>query len=122
MDDAGGTPRTLVNDVTQANFATPRAVLDDTGLDKSAFERLLGLADLTGTFTTWFNDAANQMFDVCKTISSTSVQRTLTNTVSGNTLAAEVWLTDFPLQRGQDGSFTAAVPFALANGAVPTWT
>lgn len=121
VDDASGTPRAIVNDVTQCNFATPRAVLDDTGLDKSAYERLLGLADLTGAFTLWFNDAANAGFDVVKTVSSTSVQRTLTNTVSGNTLAAEVWLTDFPLQRGQDGSFTAAIPFVLANGAVPTW-
>jgi hypothetical protein len=122
VDDAGGSVCTLVNDVTQCNFATPRAVLDDTGLDKSAYERLLGLADLTGSFTLWFNDAGSQGFSVVKTISSTSVQRTLTNTVSGNTLAAEVWLTDQPWQRGADGSFTAAIPFVLANGAVPTWT
>jgi hypothetical protein len=121
VDDAGGSVCALVNDVTQLNFATPRAVLDDTGLDRSAIERLLGLADLTGQFTLWFNDDASKGFSVVKTISSTSVQRTMTNTVSGNTLAAEVWLTDQPWTRGQDGAFTAAIPFVLANGAVPTW-
>lgn len=121
VDDAGGSVCTLVNDVTQLNFATPRAVLDVTGLDKSAFERLLGLADLTGTFTIWFNDDASKGFSVVKTIASSTVQRTITNTVSGNTLAAECWLTDQPWTRGTDGSFSAAIPFALANGAVPTW-
>lgn len=122
VDDASGTARAIRNDVTQCNFATPRAVLDDTGLDKSAYERLLGLADLTGTFTVWFNDAANAAFDVVKTVSSTSNARTLTNTVSGNTLAAEVYLTDQPWTRGQDGAFTAAIPFVLADGTVPSWT
>lgn len=121
VDDAGGTARAIKNDVTQLSFATPRAVLDDTGLDKSAIERLLGLADLSGTFTGWFNDATNAFFDVVKTVSSTSVIRTMTSAVSGQTLAAEVWLTDFPLQRGQDGALTAAIPFVLADGTVPAW-
>ena len=98
-----------------------RAVQDVTGLDKSAYERLLLLADFTGTATCVFNDTANQMFDVLKSVPSTSVNRTMTNTISGQTLACEVVLTDFPLQRTQSGEFTAAVPFALADGAVPTW-
>jgi hypothetical protein len=61
------------------------------------------------------------MFAVFKTVPSTSVARTTTLTVSGQTLAPEVLYTDFPLTRAQDGALTAAVPGVLANGTVPTW-
>lgn len=121
VDDAGGTARNIRNDLTNLAVATPRAVQDVTGLDKSAFERILNLADLTGTLNGVMNIATNQGHDVFKTISSTSVLRTLTNTISGVTLAAEVLLTDYPLTRSPAGEFTYAVPFVLADGTVPTW-
>ena len=122
FDDAGAAARNIRNDATTISWATPRAVQDVTGLDKSAIERLLNLADFTGTVTVVFNDAANQCFDVFKTVGNTSVNRTCTQTISGQTLANEVVVTDFPLNRAADGAFTAAVPFALADGVVPTWS
>jgi hypothetical protein len=121
IDDAGGTPRNIRNDLTNLAFATPRAVQDTTGLDKSAMERLLVLADLTGTLNGIMNITANASHDVFKTVPSTSVNRTNTQTISGVTLAAECVVTDYPLTRAQSGDFTFAVPFALADGAVPTW-
>jgi len=68
-----------------------------------------------------FNDAANQSHDVFKTVPSSSVQRTVTLTVSGQTLANEMIFTDYPLARAASGELTATVPGQLANGAVPTW-
>lgn len=121
VDDSSGTPRAIKNDITNLDFATPRAVQDVTGIDKSAMERLLLLADFSGTLNGVFNDAANASHDVLKTVPSTSVARTLTATVSGQTLAGEVLLTDYPLSRGNDGALTWAVPFVLADGTVPTW-
>lgn len=59
---------------------------------------------------------------VFKTVSSTSVVRTLTLTVSGQTLANEVLFTDYPLTRAASGELTYAAPFVLANGATPTWS
>jgi hypothetical protein len=85
-------------------------------------ERLLLLADFSGTLNGVFNDATDFSHDVLKTVPSTSVARTLTLTVSGNTLAGEVLLTDYPLSRGNDGALTWAVPFVLADGTTPTWT
>lgn len=121
VDDSSGTARAIVNDVTNCEFATPRATQDTTGMDKSAFERLLLLADFTVTLNGVFNDASNLSHDVFKTIPSTSVQRTVTLTVSGQTLATECILTDYPLTRADSGELTWAVPGSLANGAVPTW-
>jgi hypothetical protein len=121
VDDSGGTVRAIRNDVTNLQFATPRAVQDVTGVDKSATERILLLADFSITLNIVFNPASNQSHDVFKTVPSTSVNRTTTLTVGGVTLANEVLYTDYPLTRGQGGELTAAVPGVLADGAVPTW-
>lgn len=94
---------------------------DVTGIDKSAIERILLLADFSVTFTLVFNPASNQSHDVFKTVSSTDVARTTTLTIGGKTLANEVRYTDYPLSRSATGEFTAKVPGVLADGAVPTW-
>src|SRR5688572_26079290 len=123
LDDSGGVARAIINDVTNLDFATPRAVQDVTGIDRSAMERLLLLADFTGTLNGVFNDAAlTGAHTVLKTVSSTSVNRTLTLVISGQTLANEVVVTDYALTRAQDGAFTWSAPFALADGTVPTWS
>lgn len=121
VDDAGGTARAIKNDITNLQFATPRAVQDVTGIDKSAMERLLLLADFSITLNGVFNDAANQAHDVFKTVPSTSVARTVTLTVSGQTLANECLFTDYPLTRSDSGELTFAVPGVLSDGTVPTW-
>lgn len=121
VDDASGTPQAIKNDFTNLQFATPRGVQDITGIDKSAYERLLLLADFSVTLNGVFNPASNASHDVFKTITSTSVNRTVTLTVSGKTLANECLLTDYPLTRADGGEFTFAVPGVLSDGQVPTW-
>ncbi|MFI2426504.1 hypothetical protein ACH5A7_20810 [Streptomyces sp. NPDC018955] len=121
VDDASGTARAIVNDITNLQFATPRGVQDATGIDKSAFERILLLADFSVTLNGVFNDAANMSHDVFKTVPSTSVARTTTLTVSGQTLANECLYTDYPLTRSDSGELTFSVPGVLADGVVPTW-
>lgn len=123
IDDAAGTPRILSNDFTSLTLATPRAVQDITGLDKSAIERQLLLADGSMTINApALNDAANQSHAVFKTVSSTSVARTTVFALSGQSLTMEMLPTDYQINRGADGSFTFAVPLVLADGTVPTWT
>ncbi|CAL9352021.1 hypothetical protein SUDANB1_00479 [Streptomyces sp. enrichment culture] len=121
VDDASGTARAIKNDITNLQFATPRGVQDVTGIDKSAYERLLLLADFSITLNGVFNDAANQAHDVFKTVPSTSVARTVSLTVSGQSLNNECLFTDYPLTRGDDGALTFAVPGVLSDGTVPTW-
>ncbi|MEV6181354.1 hypothetical protein [Streptomyces sp. NPDC052015] len=94
---------------------------DITGIDKSAYERLLLLADFSVTLNGVFNDAANQSHDVFKTVPSTSVARTVTLTVSGQTLANECLFTDYPLTRSDSGELTFSAPGVLSDGTVPTW-
>lgn len=122
IDDSSGTPRDIRNDFTNCEFATPRAVQDVTGLDKSAMERLLLLADMSFTGNGVFNDAANMSHSVFKTVPSTSVARTTTLTVSGQTLAGELLFTDYALTRAADGALTFSAPGVLADGTVPTWS
>lgn len=122
VDDSGGNVCDIRNDVTNFEFSTPRAVQDVTGLDKSAMERLLLLADFSITLNGVFNDEASKSHAVLKTVSSTSVARTTTITVSGQTLAPEVLYTDYALSRGDDGSLTWSAPGVLSDGTVPTWS
>jgi len=122
VDDSAGTVQAIKNDVTNFNFATPRGVQDVTGVDKSAMERLLLLADFSITLNGVFNDAAGASHAVLKTVPSTSVNRTTTLTVSGQTLAGELLYSDYALTRNQDGSLTWTAPGVLADGTVPTWS
>jgi hypothetical protein len=123
VDDSGGTARDIRNDITNFEFATPRAVQETTGIDKSAFERLLLLADFSITLNGVFNPTATtSSHAVLKTVGSTSVNRTITIVVSGQTLANECIITDYALTRGDDGSLTWQAPAVLADGTVPTWS
>lgn len=122
VDDSGASARDIRNDVTALPFTTPRGVQDVTGLDKSAFERLLLLADFTVTPTGVFNDAANLSHAVFKTVPSTSVLRTVSIGVSGQTLANECLFTDYNITRASEGSLTWTAPGVLADGTVPTWS
>lgn len=123
VDDSGGTPQDIRNDIGNFQFATPRAVQDITGIDKSAIERQLLLADFSITLNgPAFNDAAAHEHVVFKTVPSTSVARTVSINVSGQTLANETLFTDYQLNRGQDGSLTWTAPGVLADGTVPTWS
>ena len=122
VDDSGGTARAMINDVTNFSFSTPRGVQDVTGVDKSAMERLLLLADCSVQLNGVFNDAATtQSHVVLSTVSSTSVARTVTWVVSGQTLPNEILFSDYALTRAGDGSLTWSAPGALSDGTVPTW-
>ena len=119
-DDDTGTPQTISNDVTNLDFATPRAVQDVTGVDKAAMERLLLLADFSATLNGVWNDGSNASHDVFS--GDLSVVRTLDLSLSGQKLSNEVLLTDYRLTRAANGAKTWAVPAVLADGTVPTWT
>ena len=122
VDNSSGTAQAIKNDITNFSFSTPRGVQDVTGVDKSAMERLLLLADFQITLNGVFNDAANMSHAVLSTVPSTSVVRAITFTHSGNTLANECIVTDYALTRAADGSLTWSAPAALADGAIPTWS
>lgn len=122
VDDSGGTARAIINDITDFSVSTPRPEQLVTGVDKSAEERLLLLADCSFTLNGVFNDAASvSAHAVFSTVPSTSVARTTTLAVSGQTLAPELLYTDYNLTRATDGSLTWTTTGVLSDGTVPTW-
>lgn len=123
VDDSGGTPRDIRNDITNFEFATPRAVQEITGIDKSAFERLLLLADFSLTMTGVYNPTATtSSHAVLKTVSSSSVLRTVSMTVLAQSLNNECIITDYNITRSNSGELTWTSPAVLADGSVPTWS
>lgn len=127
VDDSTSTAQTISNDITNYSFTMPRATQDVTGVDKSANERLLLLADFSVTLNGVFNDAANAEHDVFKTIPSTSVARAVVinpiGTATGDPqLSVTCLLTDYQLTRAATGELTWQVPGSLSDGTVPSWT
>lgn len=121
VDDSSGTVCTIKNDITDWDLSTPRAVQEVTGVDKSAFERILNLADVSVTLNGVFNPSASMSHSVFRTVPSTSVARTTTLTINGVTLASEILYTDYQITRSDAGELTWSAPGVLADGTVPTW-
>lgn len=124
VDDSGGTARAIKNDFTNFSISTPRAVQDVTGVDKSAIERLLLLADvqveLDGVFDSAATTSAHAVFS---TVPSTAVNRTTTIVIPGTvtaTFAAELLYTDYNITRAASGELTFKCPGVLADGNVST--
>lgn len=128
VDDSSSTARTISNDITNWQMASPRGVQDITGVDKSAKEELLLLADFSVTLNGVFNaSTANAAHDVFKTIPSTSVQRHVDIYPNGTTTGLPrlnnlCILTDYQVTRANDGSLVWQVPGQLADGTVPAWS
>ena len=121
VDDSGGSARTISNDITDFSLSTPRNTQVVTGLDKSAEERLQLLADFTCTINGVFDDAATVAHAVFATVPSSSVARTVTIVVSGQTLPNETFFNDYALTRAASGELTFSAPGTLTGGTVPTW-
>jgi hypothetical protein len=119
VDSSTPTLTDIKNDVTSFDFSTPRDVQEVTGVDKSAVERILLLADFSITINGVFNTATSH--PVLKTIPSSDVVRTVSLAISSQTLAPECLLTDYAITRSEKGELTWKVPGVLADGTAPTW-
>lgn len=121
VDDATNSATDIRNDVTELQFSTPRAVQEVTGLDKSAIERLLLLADFSMTPKGVFNPAVSHT--VFSTVPSTSVNRAVSMTVDAASLnLTGVLFTDYQIDRTNTGELNWTAPGVLADGATPTWS
>jgi hypothetical protein len=118
IDNSAGTLKALVNAFTSIEVATPIAVQEVTGLNKSAIERIHLMADASATFSGPFDPAADGPHDVFTPMLNA---RTVSLAHASQSLSMEMLLTDYPLTRGDDGSLQFAVPAVLADGTVPTW-
>lgn len=123
--DSGGTPRTISNDVTDFTLATPVALQDVTGVDKSAHEKLALLRDLTLQLKMVFNAAANFSHAVFSTITTSPNNRATSvyPTSNGSTpvMAANCLYSAYNVTRAAAGELTTQADGTLADGAIPTW-
>lgn len=122
VDDSGGTPRDISNDITTVSISTPRGIQEVTGINVSGMERILLLADVETELNGVFNDAANMSHVVFKTVTSTSVARTTSFAVSGQTLSCEEVYDNYELSRSDSGELTWSTTGRLSDGTPPTWS
>lgn len=124
LDDSGGTPRDITNDVQSITLNTPRGVIDASGLDKTGYERLLGRSDVTGSLNGYFDAGSNLAHAVLKTVPTQAgtVTRTLAIGFSTGTATAEVVVSDYGITIGQDGAMTWTAPYQAANGSAVVWS
>lgn len=123
--DATGVSQTISNDVGDFTLSTPRAVQDVTGVDKSAHERILLLADATADLKGIFNAAANMSHAVLSTVPSTSVVRAVSVAPTSNAatpiLPFNALFESYDITRAAAGELTWQAKCNLADGALPTW-
>lgn len=122
VDDSASSAKDIKNDITDINWNITRATGDVTGMDKSAYERLILLADFSVQMNGAFNDASNLSHDVGKTVGSADVVRTVKAVISGQTLINECILTDYANTRSPTGEWTWNIPGVLQSGTDPTWS
>jgi hypothetical protein len=125
VQDSSLSAQTITNDITNWTLSTPRAVQDVTGVDKSANERILLLADISVTYNGVFNYASDMSHEVFATVPSTSVARanTLQPTSSDEpVLDFTCIFTDYQLTRAATGELTWQVPGSGSSGTVPSWS
>lgn len=122
--DAGAVARTISNDISNYTFSTPRGVQDTTGVDKSAHEALLLLADFSVTFNGILDPGSNLSHAVFSSVPSTSVARATTITPTSATtptMTCNVLYSDYQITRAATGEVTWSAPGQLSDGNVPTW-
>jgi len=126
VDDSGGSLRDISNDITGGyGVNMTQALIDVTGLDKSAIERLTGTSDGDVTLTGTFNKASNKSHDVFKVRTGT---RTFDLRVGGNTstnpsCTMEMKVGNYNLARdASTGAMVWTVTLNLADGTVPAWS
>ncbi len=125
VDDSSSAAQTISNDVTDYQFSTPRGIQDTTGVDKSAHERLLLLADYSATLKGVFDNGTNLSHAVFKTIPSTSVNRNVKiEPINAATpfLSCLCVLSTYDINRTATGELTWSVKADLADGTVPSWS
>ena len=66
VDDSGGTPRDISDNITGYEIGNTQNLLDSTTISKSAMERLIGLGDLSISLSGVFDKASNKSHDVFK--------------------------------------------------------
>lgn len=124
LDDSGGTLRDISSTVDSVQVGTSQGLIEVTGLDKFAAERITSLGDGSFQISGPFDAATNKAHDVFTPISAV---RTATYDIGGTTtgnprLSMEVVIANYNISRDSGGKLTWTATLNLANGTVPAWS
>ena len=122
VDNSSGSLVDISNDCTSITFNQGQNLLDITGIDKSAMERIAALGDLTVSVSGVFNASSSHTV-----FSNLANNRTCSYAIGGNTtsnplLSFEGLCSSYNLDRASDGGITFSVDISLQSGTVPTWS
>lgn len=118
VQDSGGMARDIANDVQTITANQTRALIDDTGIDVDAMERLAGLRDADISMTGTFNPEADHSHDVFKNL---DVLREVVISYTGATLTLTCAIESYNVVRAANGALTWTVQMRSAGGVV-SWT
>ncbi len=123
VDDSGGTARDLSSNITSYSITVPNNLMEQTSIEKLGMERIVMVGDGAVTLNGVFDKASNKSHDVFKTRTG---DRTVTIAIGGNTsgypkLEMEMLVSDYNLERGDDGTLNWTATLELSNGTVPAW-
>ena len=124
VDDSGGSARDISNDIGDYGINISQELIETTGLDKSARERITGMSDGDVTLNGFFNAASNKSHDVFKTRTGT---RTFDLRIGGNTssnpkLTMEMLVANYNITRGSGGELNWTATLNLQSGTGPAWS
>lgn len=120
-EDSGGVARDISEDVMTFTSNQSRALIDVTGLDKEAFERLGGLKDFEFQFSGSFDPGSNKSHDVFNDLDNLR-EVVLEYPSAVATLTITVALESYNVSRGNDGALTWTVTARTADGTVGVWS
>lgn len=106
-----------------SSIADRQTLLEVTGIDKGAVERIIGLGDGEMSFNAWFNDAAGSAHPVLSAMGSgDKVATYFRGTTVGNAMAGIVGKqVDYAPTRNADGSLDVAVSVMGSDGDGLRW-
>lgn len=123
LDDSGGSLRDISSTVDSVQVQTSQGLIDVTGLDKAAMERVIGLGDGSFQVSGPFDAASNKAHDVFTPLSGTRTARyTINGLTNGNPqLSMEVLIENYNVSRGTDAKLSWTATLRLQSGTAPTW-
>ena len=106
-----------------SGLSTSRGLMEDTGIDKSAVERLLLRADVKCAFKSFFNDSAGAIFPAFKARPTTSrvVLLSLGITRGCPAIGFTAKQANFDHEEAESGAVTATTDFEGSDGYAPEW-
>ena len=123
IDNAAVSLQDISNDVSSVSNSSSQNLLDVTGMDKTAVEKIAGLRDNTLSMNGYYNNAANMSNQV---LSSMTGVRSIDIRIGGNSqgnprFRAEMLISSYNVDIGDDRGMTWTCTAELQDGNPGTW-